>query len=167
MSDTPETGGRTADRRSAVRIPRDAIAGAGVLLFCLAAYLATLLIKKAPPALAQNVQPATFPRLVLAVMTVFAVIIIVDSFRRPDKTPKPIRAMVWPSAAVMVGFVIAFDALGILPAMMLLCFGLPVMWGERRLMLIVPYAILFPLAIYGLFAVALGVHFEPSPLVFW
>lgn len=167
MSENPEKGGRTADRRSAVRLPRDALAGAGVLLFCLAAYLVTLGFKKAPPALAQNVQPATFPRLVLAVMAVFAVIIISDSFRRPDKTPKPIRAIVWPSAAVMVGFVIAFDVLGILPAMMLLCLGLPIMWGERRLLLVVPFAVAFPLAIYGLFAVALGVHFEPSPLVFW
>ena len=62
---------------------------------------------------------------------------------------------------------IAFDFLGILPAMILLCLGLPIMWGEKRLIFVVPYAILFPLAIYGLFAVVLGVHFEPSPLVFW
>ncbi len=69
--------------------------------------------------------------------------------------------------AVMIGFVIAFDILGILPAMMLLCFGLPILWGERRLHLVIPYAIIFPLAIYGLFAIVLRVHFEPSPLVFW
>lgn len=127
----------------------------------------TLTFKEAPPALAQNVQPATFPRLVLGVMTVLATIIIVMSFRLPDKQPKPIRLMVWPSAAVMIGFVIAFDILGILPAMMLLCFGLPILWGERRLYLIIPYAIIFPLAIYSLFAIVLRVHFEPSPLVFW
>ena len=100
-------------------------------------------------------------------MAVLATIIIVNSFRLPDKQPKPIRLMVWPSAAVMIGFVIAFEILGILPAMMLLCFGLPMLWGERRLYLIIPYAIIFPLAIYGLFVIVLGVHFEPSPLVFW
>jgi len=167
MSENPETEERAAGDMPAVRVPRDAIAGTGVLLFCLAAYLVTLTFKEAPQALAQNVQPATFPRLVLAVMTVLATVIIVMSFRLPDKQPKPIRLMVWPSAAVMVGFVIAFDILGILPAMMLLCFGLPILWGERRLYLIIPYAIIFPLAIYGLFAIVLRVHFEPSPLVFW
>ena len=167
MSEKPLRGGRAAGDTPAARIPRDAIAGAGVLLFCFAAYLVTLTFKEAPQALAQNVQPATFPRLVLGVMSVLATVIIVMSFRLPDKEAKPIHLMVWPSAAVMVGFVIAFDILGILPAMMLLCFGLPLMWGERRLYLIIPYAIIFPLAIYGLFAVALGVHFEPSPLVFW
>lgn len=167
MSEKPLRGGRAAGDTPAARIPRDAIAGAGVLLFCFVAYLVTLTFKEAPQALAQNVQPATFPRLVLGVMSVLATVIIVMSFRLPDKEAKPIHLMVWPSAAVMVGFVIAFDILGILPAMMLLCFGLPLLWGERRLYLIIPYAIIFPLVIYGLFAVALGVHFEPSPLVFW
>jgi len=167
MPRLPEEGKRVADAWSATRLPRDAIAGAGVLLFCLVTYLLTFGFKNAPPALAQNVQPATFPRLVLAVMAVLAVIIIVMSFRTPDSRPKPIRLMVWPSAAVMIGFVIVFDILGILPAMMLLCFGLPLMWGERRLHLIIPYAVIFPLAVYGLFAIALGVHFEPSPLAFW
>jgi putative tricarboxylic transport membrane protein len=167
MSDKPETGGRAADDESAARMPRDAIAGIGVLLFCLATYLVTIGFKQAPPALAQNVQPATFPRLVLAVMAVLAIVIIFNSFRGPEKRPKTIKLMVWPSAAVMIGFIIAFDILGILPAMMLLCFGLPILWGERRLHLIIPYAIGFPLAIYWLFAMALGVHFEPSPLAFW
>lgn len=167
MAGAPEQDRRAAGDRSAARIPRDAIAGTVVLLFCLAAWLVTLSFKKAPPALAQNVQPASFPRLVLGVMAVLSAIIIVQSFRLPDKRPKPIAPMVWPSAAVMVGFVVGFDLLGILPAMMLLCFALPLIWGERRLLFVIPYAVLFPLAIYGLFAVFLGVHFEPSPLVFW
>lgn len=167
MSDNPERGDRAAGKGLAARIPRDAIAGTGVLLFCLATWLVTLTFKKAPPALAQNVQPATFPRLVLAVIAVLAVIIVVNSFRLPDKRPKSIPLMVWPSAAVMIGFVTAFDILGILPAMILLCFGLPLLWGERRLQFIVPYAVIFPLAVYWLFAVALRVHFEPSPLALW
>lgn len=167
MTDGPETHGRAAEGDSAARIPRDAIAGACVLLFCLAAYLVTLTFKQAPPALAQNVQPASFPRLVLSVMAVLAVIIVVRSFRLPERRPRPVAFMVWPSAAVMIGFVIAFEVLGILPAMMLLCLLLPMLWGEHRLYLLIPYAVGFPLAIYGLFAVALGVHFEPSPLAFW
>ena len=65
--------------------------------------------------------------MVIAVMAVLATVIIVISFRLPDKQSKPVHLMVWPSAAVMIGFVIAFDILGILPAMMLLCFGLPIL----------------------------------------
>lgn len=167
MSENPETGGRAADKGFAARVPRDAVVGAAVLAFCLAAYLVTLTFKEAPAVIAQNVQPATFPRMVLVVMAVLAAVIIVVSFRAPNKPLKKLKPMLWPSAAIMPGFAVAFYFLGILPAMILLCFFLPLLWGERRLKLIVPYSILFPAAIYLLFAVVLKVHFEPSPLVFW
>jgi putative tricarboxylic transport membrane protein len=67
----------------------------------------------------------------------------------------------------VVGFVLAFQWLGIMPAMVLLCLGLPVLWGERRWHLVLPFGVGFPLAVYFLFAQVLEVHFEPSPLVFW
>jgi putative tricarboxylic transport membrane protein len=51
--------------------------------------------------------------------------------------------------------------------MVLLCVGLPVLWGERRWHLVLPFGLAFPLAVYVLFAEVLDVHFEPSPLVFW
>jgi len=167
MSETPETDGRAADGMSVARIPRDAIVGAAILAFCLAVWLVTLGFKEAPAAIAQNVQPATFPRMVLLVMAVLTATIMALSFRRQDKPKKTLKPMLWPSAAIMPGFVLAFEFLGILPAMILLCVFLPLLWGERRLLLIVPYSIVFPAAIYLLFAVVLKVHFEPSPLVFW
>ncbi len=167
MPDHKDPGGRAADRGGAARIPRDALAGVTVLAFCLAAYLITLTFKKAPAAIAQNVQPATFPRMVLVVMAVLAGIIIIQSFRAPEKALKPLKPMVWLSALVMPGFVIVFYLLGILPAMILLCVFLPLLWGERRFKFIVPYSIVFPVAVYLLFAVVLKVHFEPSPLAFW
>ena len=167
MPDNPETDGRAASRWFAARIPHDAIAGAGVLAFCLVTYLVTLTFKEAPAVIAQNVQPATFPRMVLVVMAVLAGIIIFQSFRKPDKPQKRLKPMVWLSAIVMPGFAVVFYLLGILPAMILLCFFLPLLWGERRLQFIVPYSIVFPVAIYLLFATVLKVHFEPSPLAFW
>ncbi len=168
MPDNAESGTRVANREGfATRIPRDAIVGAGVLAFCLATYLVTLTFKEAPAVIAQNVQPATFPRMVLVVMAVLAGIIMFQSFRTPGKQRKQLKPMVWLSALVMPGFVIAFYLLGILPAMILLCVFLPLLWGERRLRFILPYSIIFPTAVYLLFAVVLKVHFEPSPLAFW
>lgn len=167
MSDNREDSERAAESDSAARIPRDAIFGVGILAFCIATWLVTLTFKEAPAVIAQNVQPATFPRLVIVVIAVLAVIIISMSFRTPDKPMKPVPVMVFLSAAVMPGFVIAFYYLGILPAMILLCFALPLIWGERRLHFVVPYAIVFPGLVYLLFAVVLKVYFEPSPLVFW
>jgi len=161
VSDPAPAGGRGFGRA------RDLGVGAAILLFCLVVWLITLTFKQAPPALAQNVQPASFPRLVTGVIAVLTVAMMVLGRATPPKRLAPIPAMVWLSAGVMVAFVLAFQWLGILPAMMLLCLGLPVLWGERRWSLIIPFGIGFPLAIYALFAMVLGVHFEPSPLAFW
>jgi len=144
----------------------DLIVGAAILLFCLVVWLITLTFDTAPPALAQNVQPASFPRLVVAVIAVLTIAMMAlgrPVARRAGRIP----AMMWLSAGVMIAFVLAFQWLGIVPAMLLVCLGLPVLWGERRWYLIVPFGIGFPLAVYALFALVLEVHFEPSPLAFW
>jgi putative tricarboxylic transport membrane protein len=167
MSEDPHEQDAAGARPAAARLPRDFVVGACVLAFCGVAYAVTLTFKEAPAALAQNVQPATFPRLVISVIAVFSIVLMVLSFRLPAKALKPVPATVPVSAAVMVGFAAAFGLLGFLPAMILLCLGLPVIWGERRWGLIVPFAILFPAAIYGLFAVVLGVHFDAGVLAFW
>lgn len=146
---------------------RDLGVGVAILLFCVLVWLITLSFKSAPPALAQNVQPASFPRLVTAVIAVLTLAMMVLGRGIPVQRPRRVPPMVWLSAGVMVGFVLVFQWLGIVPAMVLLCLGLPVLWGERRWHLIIPFGLGFPLAIYGLFAMVLGVHFEPSPLVFW
>jgi hypothetical protein len=167
MSADPNDQDAVPVRPAGPRLPRDVIVGACVLVFCGAAYAVTLTFEEAPAALAQNVQPATFPRLAISVIAVLSAVLMALSFRLPTKILKPLPATVPVSAAVMVGFVAAFGLLGFLPAMILLCVGLPLIWGERRWGLIAAYAMLFPAVIYGLFAVVLGVHFDPGPLAFW
>jgi putative tricarboxylic transport membrane protein len=149
------------------RLPADLIVGGCILLFCAAAYGVTLTFDRAPAVVAQNVQPATFPRLVIGVIAVLTVIMMVLGRGAPDRPWRRVPVMTWLSAALMVGFVLAFQWLGIVPAMMLLCVGLPVFWGERRWHLVLPFGLIFPLAVYVLFAEMLEVHFEPSPLGFW
>ena len=153
--------------RGSGRVPSDLLVGGCILLFCAAAYGVTLTFGRAPAVVAQNVQPATFPRLVLGVIAVLTVAMMIFAHGRPERRRRAVPAMTWLSAAIAVGFVLAFQWLGIVPAMMLLCLGLPVLWGERRWYLVVPFGLGFPLAVYALFAEMLDVHFEPSPLVFW
>jgi len=166
MTARPEREGETGGRGSG-RLPSDLIVGGCILLFCAAAWGVTLTFGRAPAVVAQNVQPATFPRLVLAVIAVLTVAMMILARGRPEPRRSRVPAMTWLSAGIAVGFVLAFQWLGIVPAMMLLCLGLPLLWGERRWYLVVPFGLGFPLAVYALFAEMLGVHFEPSPLVFW
>lgn len=161
-----ETGGG-ADGHRQRRVPTDLVVGACILLFCAAAYAVTLTFDRAPAAVAQNVQPATFPRLVLGVIAVLTLAMMAGAWRAPARRRRPLPPMVALSAAIMIGFVLAFQWLGIVPAMVLLCLGLPVLWGERRAYLVLPFGLGFPLAVYLLFVEVLEVHFEPSPLVFW
>jgi putative tricarboxylic transport membrane protein len=166
MRGSRETDVAAAGRGSG-RLPSDLVVGGCILLFCAAAYAVTYGFDKAPAVVAQNVQPATFPRLVLGVIAVLTLTMMALAVGRPDRRRPRVPAMTWLSAGVIVGFILAFQWLGILPAMALLCLGLPVLWGERRWHVVLPFGLGFPLAVYFLFAEVLEVHFEPSPLVFW
>jgi putative tricarboxylic transport membrane protein len=162
-----EAQGRGAGERFG-RLPPDLLVGAAILAFCAAAYAVTLTFAKAPAVVAQNVQPATFPRLVIGVIAVLTIAMMALASQAPRLAGLARTApMTWLTALVMIAFVLAFEWLGIVPAMMLLCLGLPALWGERRWHVIVPFALAFPAMVYFLFAEVLDVHFEPSPLIFW
>lgn len=161
--------GSSHDERAARRaaLPaRDLIAGAAILVFCAVAYAITLTIAKAPAALAQNVQPASFPRLVIGTIAVLALIMMGLSFARPGKPAGPVPLLVPVTGAMMIGFVVAFDVLGIVSAMILFCFVMPLLWGERRWLLVLPLALLFPAAVYAIFALIFDVHFDSGILSF-
>ena len=62
MPDNAESGARAANREGfAARIPRDAIAGAGVLVFCVATYLVTLTFREAPAVIATDAPAGVTP----------------------------------------------------------------------------------------------------------
>ncbi len=149
---------------AAARIPRDLVIAGALLAFCAVTYGITLGFDEAPAAVAQNVQPATFPRLVLAAIAVLAAVLAVTSFRLDSPRKWPIKPMVPATAAMMVAFVVAFDTLGFIAAMGLFGLLMPVLWGERRWRLVIPYAVLFPAVVYVVFVLGLGVHFDPGLL---
>ena len=151
-----------AETERADAIPRDVRVGAAILLFCALAYWITLGFKEAPAALAQNVQPATFPRLVLGVIAVLTLAMMALGMRGAgDAKPMP-PLPVWLTGATMIGFVLAFQAFGILAAMALFAFVGPLLWGARNLLAVAGFAVLFPAAVYVVFVRGLGVWFEPG-----
>ncbi len=145
-------------------LPRDLLVAVAVLAFCAIAYAVTLGFAEAPAAVAQNVQPATFPRLVIAVIAVLCGALAMLSFRTDSARKRPVKPMVPVTAAMMVAFVVAFDTLGFIAAMVLFAGAMPMLWGERRWRFVLPFAVLFPAAVYLVFVVGLGVHFDPGLL---
>ncbi len=47
---------------------------------------------------------------------------------------------------------------------MSVCFFIPLLWGERRLHVVVPFAIIFPVCVAALFELVLKVFFAPGIL---
>lgn len=164
---SPSGAGRAAGeaaRDARTALPRDCVVAIAVLVFCAVAYAVTLGFAEAPAAVAQNVQPASFPRLVIGVIATLSAALAVMSFRVDSRRKRPVKPMVFVTAALMVAFVIAFDTLGFLPAIALFALAMPSLWGERRWVVLVPYAVLFPAAIYAVFVLGLGVHFDAGML---
>jgi putative tricarboxylic transport membrane protein len=143
-------------------VPRDIVVGVLILAFCAVAYWISLSIKQAPSALAQNVQPSTFPRLVIGVIAILTVVMMAIGFRRADRTRAGPALTVYLTAAMMIGFILVFQHLGILAAMATFAFCGPLLWGAKNYLAVLLFAILFPAAVYLLFAVILGVYFEPG-----
>lgn len=147
---------------AAGRFPRDLLAGLALLAFCAAVYVASLEIKDAPAALAQNVQPATFPRMVLVVITVLTVLMIALGIGRIEPSRRLPKLVMVATAALMIAFVMAFQTFGLLAAIFVFCLILPIVWGERPSLKLVIYALIFPIAVYIVFDTLLGVYFPPG-----
>ena len=144
------------------RFSRDLGLGGVILLFCAIAYYVTLGFADAPSALAQNVQPSTFPRMVIFVIVVLTALMMVLGIRHKEKKrhlPKPTMLI---TGALMVLFVLALETIGLMAAMLIFSVVTPLLWGARPSVTLVLYALLFPAAIYVIFVLGLGVHLPPG-----
>ena len=67
---------------------------------------------------------------------------------------------------ILTLIVIFSQILGATLTIIAISIALPIYWGERRLKVLIPYIIGFPLFVILLFNIVLGVHFEPGLLDF-
>jgi len=141
------------------------VAGAAVLLYI------TTTFEKVPDLLAQNIGPEVFPQLVLiAIILLTLGMPFEHRYLRGgaaglDKArSEKVGATGWTTAALLVVIGALMPLAGTLVTLFLICLALPLLWGERRLRLIVPFAVLFPLAIKLVFESLLEVPFEPGLL---
>ncbi len=140
-----------------------------LLAFCATAYYFTIGFDEVPALLAQNVPPEWFPRLLIWTIAVLTLALPfehrflekgregLDSDR---KTPIP--PMVIITSIVLCLVVASIAWIGTIYTMSLVCVVLPVLWGERRWKVLLPYAVVFPLIITLLFTQVLKVYFEPG-----
>lgn len=145
-----------------------------VLAVCAFLLWRTFLFDKVPASLAQNVQPHTFPQLLLILIAGLALLLPFEHLQKrkqgidldSDRRERP-RPIVFLTAIAMLIVVGLIPILGTLPGLLLAAAGLPLLWGERRFKVLVPYALLFPGLLYWLFSGALQVNFLPGVIGNW
>ncbi len=172
---TPDSAGSARGKR----LDRtDALISALVLAVCGTLYYLTTAFEEVSDLLAQSIGPGWFPRLVLAIIALLALALPFERglARRRGDGPEvgrkagsrtPIRPMAYLTAALLLLVVLGTGWLGSAAAMVAVCVALPLLWGERRAAVIVPFAVLFPAAVALLFVGVLGVRFEPGTLGLW
>jgi putative tricarboxylic transport membrane protein len=119
--------------------------------------------------LGDNVLPEQFPRLLLFTIGVLALLLPVEHRLEVDRWPliqksrsAPIGARTFATMGFLVALVGVGEWLGTIATIFIAAAGLPVLWGERRWLLILPYAVIFTAIVTYLFSIVLSVYFEPG-----
>ena len=142
-----------------------------ILAACAGLYYATTRFETVAPLFAQDVPPEFFPRLLIWTIVVLTLLLPFEHLllaqRRKnldaDRSDR-IRPNTLVTAALLCAVVAAMPWLGTAPSMVVICLLLPRLWGETRLRVLVPFAVVFPAAVTVVFSNLLKVHFEPGLL---
>ena len=117
-----------------------------------------------PPILNRGIQPATFPKGLLVLIIGLTLIIYYLSIKKPWKVEKKLPKTFYLTLMSFFLFVLISKTLDFFLAISVLSIFVSYYWGERRLKVLIPYIIGFPLFVIVLFNIILGVHFEPGLL---
>jgi putative tricarboxylic transport membrane protein len=157
-----------ADASSLIH-PTDLRLALFILSVCAYLYWVTTEFEQVADMFAQDVGPEFFPRLLLWTIVLLSLalpfehLFLKEKRKGIDKNRKSrIEPMTYVTAGLLIATVASIPWLGSILSMVAICILLPMLWGERRAKVLVPFAVIFPAGITFLFAYLLGVHFEPG-----
>lgn len=142
----------------------DVAAAAVVLALAAAAFAVTFTFEEVPAALMQGLGAEIFPRLVLLVIGLLALVLAYQARHRAPEASEPMPPMVYSTAAAMIAFFVGVWLVGMLASMFVFMVGVGRMWGEKRLVRLVMAAALLCLAIWLVFVKLFGVALPHSVL---
>jgi putative tricarboxylic transport membrane protein len=124
-----------------------------------------------PAFVQRGLAPSLFPRIWLGLMAVMALFLPFEQYLQGERgaaldkdRTRPVKPIAYLTMLLMVPLCASMEWLGSIAVVFLICIVLPLLWGERRFRIIIPYAAIFPPAIYFLFKLAFKVNFEPGVL---
>jgi len=138
-----------------------------VIIFAVCGFLFFLTtgFDEASEQMSQNIPPEWFPQLLLIFIMALTLIIPFEHLfmgkkvlgKERQKAVKPISIV---TAALLCGIILMMPWLGTFVTMIVVCILMPLLWGERRLKVLVSFAIIFPGLVAFLFTKILRVYFE-------
>ena len=157
-------------RRTADLVDGTDLAIAAVLLaFCVWVYYLTTTFEEVPALFAQDVPPEFLPRLLVWIIALLSLLLPFEHLIKPGgrahfhkARSKPIAVMAYLTVGLLILVVMSVQVIGTYIAIVLACLLLPLLWGERRWIILIPFAALFPTLVMWLFSNVLGVYFEPG-----
>jgi len=170
MAEAPDSrqGGGAGTRRELMH-RTDLIVTFVILAICTFFFVATTRFEEVSNLLAQNVPPEFFPRGVLIIIMLLSLGLPFEHVlhrRRGEnidsERTERVKPMPYYTAGLLFLAVAAMPYIGTLLSTIAICLALPPLWGERRWRLIIPFAIIFPLAVAFVFDRILLVQYEPG-----
>lgn len=144
-----------------------------LLVVCAALYYTTMGFDEVSPLFAQDMPPERFPRMLLWVIVALSLALPFERALRKEKgkvldkaRSRPVQPIVYLTAVFLMLAVFIIQWIGTFLVLVLVCIGLPLLWGERRLKILLPFVALFPAAVMLLFTKVLGVYFDPGVIGF-
>ncbi|NNG04660.1 MAG: tripartite tricarboxylate transporter TctB family protein [Inquilinus sp.] len=149
----------------------DAVLAVLLIVLCGSLYALTSDFPVPGAFLGENVLPEQFPRLLLVTIGVLSMLLPLEHRLELERWPlirksrsAPIGAGTFTTIGFLILLVVAAEWVGTILTIFLAATGLPLLWGERRWLLILTYSVLFTGLVTYVFSIVLGVYFEPGVL---
>ena len=150
---------------------KDTIIAALMITLIAFLWFETTKFEKVPDLFSNNIPPEMFPQILLIIILGMILIIPFEHIflKKSGKNidsgrSKPIEMSTIGTMIILSVIIASSQLLGAALTVIAVSISLPFYWGERRLKILIPYIIGFPLFVIVLFNIILGVHFEPGLL---
>jgi hypothetical protein len=167
----PIPGTEDGEAPSSVIHRGDVLVTAVILAVCGFLYWQTTIFAAPPSMLGDYMLPQDFPRLLIFGIALLSLLLPFEQGllakkdeSTEDETEPPLQQIAYVTSAFMIATVFVMPWLGTLITVFLISAVMPILWGERRKLALVLFAVLTPLSIYVLFEVFFRVRLIPGLL---
>jgi hypothetical protein len=163
-SETAEAAERAGASLRRSRLHSDIWVAAAILCVCAVLFAFTTTFDEIPATLAQGMQAAVFPQLVIGVLALLTIIMAWTSRSRPDPAREPITGIFYWTAGFILAFMGVLTIAGMMVATPFAIAGMGRLWGERRWWLLLLVGICLAVLLRVLFVNVFGVQL-PNGLI--